>query len=451
MNVGALLELDPATASSVFNVERVRTLLAHRLDRLGPFRQRLVSVPLGLDRPYWVDDEDIDLRQHVNAYQVPTPGGRDELGTAVGELLARKLDRRRPLWEIWLLEGLSNGRVALLVKAHHSLFDGVAGSRLYEQLCDLEPEAPVERPAGPPEPGSGRPSTLALWSDAVLTTATMPLRLIRGGYQVARSGVGLLRFRSTDHWRTATFPFQAPRTSLNGLLTPRRSFAFCSVPLEDAQAIKQALGITLNDVVLTVTAGALRHYLESRGERTDRPLIAQIPIVVGTHGPVDDRRTRGNALSVIGASLATQVDDLIDRARTIHASTESAKGMHRALGEQLVEELARFAPPALLARLIRVYSQLGLAMRHPPIFSLIVSNVPGPPVPLYVAGARVIAGYPIGPLLDGGGLNVTAISYNDSLGFGLCVCPDIVPDAWQLADATKAAFTELRDRVLGER
>ena len=450
MNVGALLELDPATAPRPFNLERLRELLAHRLDLLGPFRQRLVAVPFGLARPYWVDDPDIDLREHVQACQVPAPGGRDELSTAVGELLARKLDRHRPLWEIWLLEGLSNGRVALLVKAHHSLFDGVAAMRLFQQLCDVEPDTPAERSLGRPPAGSESeyPSPFLLWSDAFLATATIPVRLIRGGYRLACSGVGLLRFRSSSQWHAATFPFQAPRTSLNGLLTPRRSFAFCSVPLEDAQAIKQTLGVTLNDVVLAVTAGALRRYLQSRGELPERPLVAQIPIVVSTSKGQHEHRTRGNALSVIGASLATQLDDPTERLRSIHSSTQSAKGMHHALGEQIVEELAELAPPALLARLIRGYNQLGLAMRHPPIFSLIVSNIRGAPCPLYVAGAQVIASYPIGPLLDGGGLNVSAMSYNDSLDFGLCVCPDIVSDPWQLADAATAAFAELREKAL---
>jgi diacylglycerol O-acyltransferase len=235
---------------------------------------------------------------------------------------------------------------------------------------------------------------------------------------------------------------------LNGLLTARRSFAFCSVRLHDAQDVRHALGVTLNDVVLAVTAGALRRYLEARGELPQRPLIAQIPIAVESAKGRAHHRTEGNALSVIGASLATQFDDLNMRLRSIHASTDTAKRMHRAIGEGIVEDLARVVPPCLLGIGIRAYNQFGLAMRHPPIFSLIVSSVPGALPPLYVAGARLVDSYLIGPLLDGGGLNVTAISYNESLSFGFCVCPDLVPDPWVLADEAESAFAELREQTL---
>ncbi len=445
MHAGGLVILDPSTAPGSFDVHRLRALLEARAGGLGPFLRRLVEVPLGLDRPAWVNDPHLDLDCHVRSVGVPSPGGPHELGALVGELFGYKLEQGRPLWEIWFIEGLEDGRVGLLVKVHHALVDGVRGARLYEVLFDLDPDAPFERPGTPEVAAERIPPGWEMALRALPRLAGTPLRAARTAGHLGGSALGMLRFRRSPDWPTATLPFQAPHTSLNQSITPHRGFAFCSVPLAELKAIKDAFSVTVNDVVLGICAGALRHYLADRGELPDKALVAQVPVAVHVDdGGNDSADGWGNAVTVMGAALPTQLDDAGERLRTIHLSTHSAKAMQQALGDDLILDLADVAPPGVLAAGVRAYSRLRLSEHHSPIFNLIISNVRGPSFPLYIAGARLVANYPMGPLLDGGGLNITVLSYLDQVDFGFVVCPEIVPDPWKLADATSAAFAELR-------
>jgi diacylglycerol O-acyltransferase len=444
MHAGGLVVLDPSTAPGGFDVHRLRALLEARAGLLGPFLRRLVQVPFGLDRPAWVNDQHLDLDRQIRSVGVPAPGGPRQLGALVGDLFSYKLERDRPLWEIWFIEGLEDGRVGLLVKVHHALVDGARGARLYEVLFDLDPGAPFERPGTPEIAGERIPPQWEMALRALPRLAGTPLRAARTAGHLGGSALRMLRFRGSPEWPAATFPFQAPRTSLNQSITPHRGFAFCSVPLSGVKIIKNAFSVTVNDVVLGICAGALRRYLADRGELPGKPLIAQVPVAVHMDaGGVATGDGWGNAVAVMGAALATQLDDPAERLRAIHASTHSAKAMHDALGDDLILDLADVAPPGVLAAGVRAYSRLRLTAHHPPIFNLIVSNVQGPPFPLYIAGARLVANYPIGPLLDGGGLNITVLSYLDQVDFGFVVCPEIVEDPWLLADATSEAFTEL--------
>jgi len=446
MHAGTLVVLDPSTAPGGFDVHRLRALLEARAGLLGPFLRRLVEVPFGLDRPAWVNDAHLDLDRHFHRVGVPPPGGPRELGALVGDLFAYKLERDRPLWEDWFIEGLEDGNVGLLFKVHHSLVDGARGARLYEVLFDLDPDAPFERPGTPELGGERIPPGWEMALRALPRLAATPLRAIRTAGHLGGSALRMLRFRGSAEWAAATFPFQAPRTSLNQAITPHRGFAFCSVPLSGVKTIKNALSVTVNDVVLGICAGALRRYLADRGELPTTPLIAQVPVAVHVDAGGDATGSAwGNAVAVMGAALATQLDDPAERLRAIHTSTHSAKAMHGALGDDLILDLADVAPPGVLAAGVRAYTRLRLTERHPPIFNLIVSNVRGPSFPLYIAGARLVANYPMGPLLDGGGLNITVLSYLDQIDFGFVVCPEIVADPWQLADATSLAFAELHE------
>ncbi len=444
LHLGTLAVLDPSTAPEEFDVHRLRSLVEARTGLLGPFLRRLVEVPFGLDRPAWVDDPHLDLERHIRPIGVPAPGGPRELGALVGDLMAYKLEPGRPLWEVWFIEGLEGGRVALLTKMHHCLADGFRGARLYGVLYDLEPGAPFVRPDTPVVQGERAPPGWEMALRALPRLAGTPARAARTSGHLSRSALRMLRLRNSPDWSSVTLPFQAPRTSLNRAITPHRGFAFCSVPLSGVKTIKNAFSVTVNDVVLAVCAGGLRRYLADRDELPDTPLIAQIPVAVHVDDEADSSGSAwGNATSVMGAALATHLDDPVERLRSIHASTDGAKAVQHALGDDLILDLADVAPPGLLAAGVRAYSRLGLAEHHRPVFNLIISNVQGPPLPLYIAGARLMASYPMGPLLDGGGLNITVLSYLDHVDFGFAVCPEIVEDPWQLADATSAAYTEL--------
>jgi len=446
MHAGALIILDPGDAPEGFGVESFRALLRARTPALGVFRRRILEVPFGLDVPIWVTDPTVDIEAHVRAVGVPAPGGSRELGRLVGELFSSKLDRSRPLWEIWFIEGLPDGRVALLAKVHHSLVDGVGGARLYEVLFDLEPDAPLQlsTPVADSD-DDAPPSDLELVAGALWRLAGTPVRAAKTTWRLAHTLLPLLRSRYGDDDTNPPLPFQAPRTSLNHAITARRELAYTDVSLADVKAVKNALNVTVNDVVLAGCAGGLRRYLTARDELPDAPLVAQVPVAVQ---PVEGEEAAvGNHVAVMGASLPTNLGDPIERVHEVAASTRSAKRLQRDLGDDVIMRLAESTPPGLLAAGVRSYARLRLTEFHPPVFNLIVSNVRGPDLPLYTAGARLEATYPMGPLLDGGGLNLTVMSSAESLHLGFLVCPDVVADPWELASHTEAAFEELRDAV----
>jgi WS/DGAT/MGAT family acyltransferase len=275
-----------------------------------------------------------------------------------------------------------------------------------------------------------------------LFLATTPLRTMRFGAETLAALGRLTGVLASHDGRTAALPFRAPRTPLNRPLTPRRTFAFASVPLEDMQAVKQAFGVTMNDVALALSADTLRRYLTERDDLPERPLIAQIP--VGVHRDGASAGAGGNFVAATGASLCTDIADPVERLSAIHASMRSAKAMQAALGDDVVIDALEVVPPAAITAGLGLYRGLRLAQAHPPIFNAIVSNVAGPPVPLYSCGARVAAVYALGPLLLGCGINITLVSYQGRVDFGVAVCPDVVDAPWELAEGIPSALAELR-------
>ncbi len=438
MHVMATMVLDPTDVDGGFTVESMRNLIAERLPRLEPFRRRVVEVPFGLDHPVWIDDPDFDLEYHVRRAALPDPGGLDELAELTAEIAGRPLDRRRPLWELWVVEGLEHGHVAVIAKMHHAAIDGVLGVDLMTEIFDLERDPP---PKPPPErvPEPERvPSDLELLVGAVTSVARQPLLAFRAARNLTQSAARVVqRLRSQPV--SAGVPLTAPPTPLNGVLTPHRRVAFTSVPLAEVKEVKQAFGVTVNDVVLAVCAGALRRYLDMRGRVPDKALLAAIPASVRTP---DEQGVMGNRVSAMFATLATQLDDPVDRLFAARDVMSGAKQVHEDIGGNTLHEWAEAAAPMLFSRGMRLYERL-LEGRHPPIINLIVSNVPGPTFPLYCAGARLVSLFPLGPLLAGTGLNITVLSYLDSVGFGLIGCREIVPDIGAIAAAVPDALAEL--------
>ena len=277
LHLGTLAVLDPSTAPEGFDVHRLRSLVEARTGLLGPFLRRLVEVPFGLDRPAWVDVPHLDLERQIRPIGVPAPGGPSELGALVGDLLAYKLEPGRPLWEVWFIEGLEHGRVALLTKMHHCLADGFRGARLYGVLYDLEPGAPFERPNTPGVQGERTPPGWEMALRALPRLAGTPLRAVRTSDHLSRSALRMLRLHGSPEWSSITLPFRAPRTSLNRAITPHRGFSYCSVPLSGVKTIKNAFSVKVNDVVLAICAGGLRHYLADRDELPARPSSPRYP------------------------------------------------------------------------------------------------------------------------------------------------------------------------------
>jgi diacylglycerol O-acyltransferase / wax synthase len=445
MHVASLMVLDPSTSPGGFDFDKLRALYEQRLDLAPPFRRRLVEVPLGLHHPVWIEDPEFDLDWHLRHIAVPAPGGMRELCDLAGHLVAIPLDRSRPLWEVWLIEGLENGHVALLNKVHHAAIDGASGEELMVAILDLTPE--IEAKPAPAEPWQPDhvPSDTEMVGYAMVSLAQQPVRAVKTARRTVEAALKIRETnrRQPDH-KPPPAPFSAPHTSFNHALTPHRAFATASLSLPEAKDIKDAMGVKVNDVVLALCAGALRHYLDDRDEHPEGPLVAMVPISVRTE---DQKGTHGNQVSSMLASLATDIDDPLERLLAIHEDVGRAKEQQNAIGADTLQNWVEFAAPAVLGQAVRVYSRMKIADRHRPAFNVTISNVPGPPFPLYVAGAQLKASYPMGPIFDGAGLNITVMSYLDSLDFGFVVCPELIPDPWVLADAMHHSIEEMTKAV----
>jgi WS/DGAT/MGAT family acyltransferase len=441
MHVVAVMVHDPATVAEGYSFQKVKDTIGERLHLTPPLRRRLVSVPLNLGHPAWIEDPDFDLDYHVRRIGCPAPGGEEELAEVVGDIASRPLDRSRPLWEQWIVEGLENGLIASVVKMHHSTVDGVSGANFLVHFLDLEASPPPKPQPEREWKPEHEPSDLSLVAGALAARAARPAKLVR---QTAAGTwrLGNLLFR---RWVQRTpgmaTPLTAPRTSFNTTITRHRKVAFARIPLDEVKAIKRAVGCTVNDVVLAVASGALRSYLEQGGEHYDRSLIACVPVSVRAD---DDDTPGANKVSALFTSLATDVDDPMERLMRIHHANLGAKSEHRAIGADFLRGWGELAAPTTFSLAARLYSGMHLAERHPVIHNLVISNVPGPPIPLYFAGSRLVSLYPLGPIFDGAALNITVVSYLDTLYWGFHTCPEVMPRVWDLANAIPEALAELR-------
>lgn len=442
LHVTGVLVFDPSTMPGGYSFEKMKEFMRGRIHRAPSFTRKLLRVPLDVAHPVWVEDPDFDLEAHVHRIGVPAPGGATELGDVAGQIAGWPLDRNRPLWEMWFVEGLENGYVGLVAKMHHATIDGVSGTNLMMHLFDLEPDpAPVEEQT--PEPGR-IPSDLELLAYGLWSRARRPLLLPKALGTTARAAIEVVRRRVGSGPDGMAMPFTAPPTPFNAPITPHRRVAFTSVPLADVRAVKNAFGTTVNDVILAVCAGALRRWLEDHRALPERPLVAGVP--VSTRGD-DEASEFGNLISAMLVSLATDVADPVERLLRIREATKGAKDEFRAVGADILQNWSEFSGPRLFGLAVRLYSQMELADRHPPALNFLVSNVPGPPMPLYFAGGRLVALYPLGPIFDGMGLNVTVLSYMESVGFGMVACRELIPDLTDLAGHVEGALAELLSRT----
>jgi len=408
-----------------------------RLYLVPRYRQRLAFVPLNQGRPVWVDDPHFNVTYHVRHTALPRPGGDQELKRLCGRVFSQALDRARPLWELWMVEGLSDDRFAILSKTHHALVDGVSGVDIATVLFDTSPDPmPVARPDQEwvPKP---LPSSAQLLADALLERATVPGEIVRGvratvrgPRQVARKagealvGVGAMAWTGLN---------AAPPSPFNVRIGPHRRFTWVRGDLSEFKAIKNTLGGTVNDAVLAVVSGALGRYMRIHGDSTDVALKAMIPVSVRADV---ERGALGNRVAAMWASLPVGITDPVKRMRRISSAMKDLKESGQAVGAQVLTELSGFAPPTIMAQAARLQARQRL-------FNLVVTNIPGPQVPLYMLGRELDALYPMVPLAENTALGIAIMSYNGQLNFGLVSDFDALPDVEVLADELRSSIDEL--------
>ena len=345
MHVAATMTFDPSTVEGGYSFDKVRDVLQGRLHLIPQFRQRLAAVPFNLHHPVWVEDPDFDLDYHLRRIAAPAPGSYHELADIAGDIAGRQLDRSRPLWEIWVVEGLEHGHIGVIAKMHHSTIDGVSGANLMVHLFDME-ATPTEDKSQPEDWEPDHiPSDAELLAYAVRSRLRRPLQIASVIPKVAQAVVNVVRNRRSTDTINAPAPLTAPRTSFNGAITPHRKVAYSIASLEDIKAIKNAFGTTVNDVVLSVMGGGLRRYLQRTGQLPDKSLIATVPISVRPPEG-EDAGVGANKVSAMFTSLATDIDDPVERLYKIHEVTKGAKEEHKAIGADMLQSLAEFAAPA---------------------------------------------------------------------------------------------------------
>jgi WS/DGAT/MGAT family acyltransferase len=407
--------------------DAIRRVLKERMHLLPPFRRRLVEGPLQLGDPHWVEDPDFNLDNHLLRATIPAPGGMRELAEFVGEFASRPLDRSRPLWEVALVDGVRGGNVAVVAKIHHAAMDGGQLVTLLGHLFDVTPDGGTVPPSVREWTPDRKPSILWLAADTARSLATKPLHAMRAIADVAATIRETARSRRGND-DSAAHLFEAPATPFNGALTRHRSVALADVAFDDLRTIKRGFGTTVNDVVLAASCATLRSWLLAHGGLPGRPLVVNVPIAVRTAGEED----AGNRMSMILVHLPVQTDDPVERLMAIHAETKRAKEEHGQVGgdvlQQFTDVLTNVTVPWLLTHVMGLYSWSHLADRLPFFWNLVISNLPGPPVPLYCAGAEVLRIHPFGPVQQGSGLNLTVLSTADRMCFGAMACKEMVPD-----------------------
>jgi WS/DGAT/MGAT family acyltransferase len=461
-HVGGLAVYDPSTApGGDITHEDIRRLVTERLHLLPPFTRKLVQVPLGLDHPYWIEDADFDIDFHIRDSAVAPPGNDRQLGNTIERIFARPLDRTRPLWELYVIHGLEGGRVALLTKIHHSVVDGVSGNEILSTLLDTSPEG---REITPPEDsdhprGERKPSDLEMLGRGLLGLPRQPLRMVRslptvvpnlsdfpgiGAIPGAPTAVKALQKawgilpRTRDIGVLETTTARPPRTPFNGRISAHRSFSFGSLSLDAVKELKNELGITVNDVVVALCATAVREWLMERDALPVDPLVAMVPMSVRTE---EQKGTYGNRVSMMIVPIPTDVEDPRERLMQAHKTLKGAKERHRAMPADLLTDATSFIPPAVHARASRLTMEL--AGRLAPPLNLVISNVPGPREPLYMAGAELQANFPVSVVTDGVGLNMTVMSYRDHVDFGLVGDSQLMGSTWPLMEGLERALDEL--------
>lgn len=416
-----------------FGVEEFRQVIHGRLYKLDPFRYELIDIPFKFHHPMWRENCEVDLEYHIRPYRIDSPGGRRQLDEAVGRIASTPLDRSRPLWEMYFIEGLANGRIAVLGKIHHALADGVASANLMARGMDLQSGPQRDRDSYATDPAPGR-------SELVRTAFRDHLRQIGklpSTWKYTAQGLQRVRKSARKLSPELTRPFTPPPTFMNHKVDAVRKFATATLALADIKQTAKHLGVTINDLVLATSAGALRQLLLRHDGHADHPLLASVPVSFD----FSPERISGNYFTGVMVSIPVQVDDPLQRVKESHIAAAAAKESHHLIGPELVSRWSSYLPPAPAEALFR---WLGNKDGQNKVLNLPISNVPGPREPGRVGGALVTEIYSVGPLTTGSGLNITVWSYVDQLNISVLSDGATLDDPHELTDAMIDAFIEIR-------
>jgi WS/DGAT/MGAT family acyltransferase len=445
MHIGSLAIYDQSTApGGAVTFKQILDFFDKRLHKARAFRQRLVTVPMSLDHPYWIEDPDFDLEFHVRHIALPSPGDWRQLCIQTARLHARPLDTSRPLWEAYVIEGLDNvegvpqGSFALVTKFHHAAIDGASGAEISAAIHGASPTSSIDAPDSPWQP-ERIPGSMELLSRTALTTVKKPFEfaslLTRNAPVAWQFGRGLIK--KELHLTT-----KVPRTRFNGNVSPHRVFDGRSFSLDEIRAVKSRVeGATVNDVIVSVCGGALRNYLQSKDELPEESLVAMAPV---SARPDQMRKAAGNMVSTMSLPIRSDISNPLQRLRAVHSESQEAKKLTRTLGASLAAELAHFLPSTTTGLMASAYGRYGLAKRLPPIFNTIITNVPGPNFPLYSMGSRMVANFGLGPIAHGLGLFQPVIGYNGQITVSAISCREMMPDPSFYCDCLSESFEDLK-------
>lgn len=452
LEVGCLQIYDPSTApKGAVRFKEILATFQNRLDRSDLFRRKLAEVPLSLDHPYWVRDDDFDLEYHVRHISLPKPGDWRQLMAQISRLQARPLDHSKPLWMAHVIEGLDRiegikpGSFAVFLKFHHAAIDGVTGQDVQATIHDLKPYQ-ADASSYQPSSGPGEDGGPSDWNLLARTPINTAVNLTKLGFGLVRALPGAIRLGL--HLQSAKRP-PIPVTVFNaGRVSPNRIIDGRFFDLADFKAIRRSQpGTTINDVALTVLGGALRYYLDAKDALPAETLVAGCPINVGTEQDAD--QGRGNLLSLMTPPLHTEIEDPIERMRAIHEGTEQAKALVEKLGEKTLTEIPMHLPAPIAKNLYPLITALALRSGSVP-YNTMITNVAGIQKPLYLAGAQLVAILATGPVIDQAGIFHTVFSYNGRVSIGFTACREMLPDPEFYAECIEASFADLRLATLGK-
>ncbi|MEM8771084.1 MAG: wax ester/triacylglycerol synthase family O-acyltransferase [Pseudomonadota bacterium] len=443
IHIGSILIYDPSTAPGGFvRFKDILKFIKGRLHMAPTMRQRMVKAPFNIDYPYWIEDPKFDLEYHIRHVALPKPGDWRQLCILAARNFARPLDLSRPPWEFLVVEGLDNvegvpkGSYAILTKVHHAAIDGVSGVDIMHALHTLEPQTD-ELPKPDPWKPERMPSQVGLFARGYARAWTIPWRqtatALKAAPGFARAAKGFVKGDFDVMGAMST-----PRTRFNNVVSPHRVIDGVSFSLADIKRLRAlAEGATVNDVVLSIIGGAMRQYLASKGELPEDSLAAMAPISVRDES---ERNTMGNQVSAMRAPLGTHIEDASERLNWVHEETTKSKAMTNALGARQMTEMSKLSPALFMGLGARAYSRWGLANRMKPIFNTVVTNVPGPPIPIYSNGAKLVGLYGNLCLLDGVGLGHVVHSYIEDITIGVTACREAMPDPSYYMECLRESF-----------